>query len=361
MSEIFRFLGEVWRADTITIDNDVFRLHYKVTVFILCAFFLFVTSNQYVGDPIDCIIDEIPSNVMDTYCWIYGTYTFPNKLNGIVGRDIVQPGVASDVKGEDKVKFHKYYQWIYFAFLIQAVLFYTPRYLWKTWEGNRVKALTRDLNNHAADAEYIERRKEMIINSIHESFGRNNFYVYRLIVCEVLNLNNVLSQMLLMDLFLGGEFSTYGFDVLNMTEMEPEMRRDPMSLIFPKVTKCTFHKYGPSGSIQKFDGLCILPLNIINEKIYLFLWFWFVFLSILSCLALVYRAILLCIPKTRLYVLRARTNRSSYIDIGNLLKKCQIGDWFILYQISKNIDEMMFKEILSGLNSKINKREMVEI
>lgn len=256
MSEIFRFLGEVWRADTVTIDNDVFRLHYKVTVFILCAFFLFVTSNQYVGDPIDCIIDEIPSNVMDTYCWIYGTYTFPNKLNGVVGRDIVQPGVGSDVKGEDEVKFHKYYQWIYYAFLIQAVLFYTPRYLWKTWEGNRVKALTRDLNNHAADAEYIERRKEMIINSLHESFGRNNFYVYRLIVCEVLNLNNVLSQMLLIDLFLGGEFSTYGFDVLNMTEMQPEMRRDPMSLIFPKVTKCTFHKYGPSGSIQKFDGLC---------------------------------------------------------------------------------------------------------
>ena len=30
------------------------------------------------------------------------------------------------------------------------------------------------------------------------------------------------------------------------------------------------------------DGLCILPLNIINEKIYVFLWFWFVFVALVS-------------------------------------------------------------------------------
>ena len=47
-----------------------------------------------------------------------------------------------------------------------------------------------------------------------------------------------------------------------------------------QVTKCTFHKFGPSGTVQKFDGLCVLPLNIINEKIYVFLWFWFVILAI---------------------------------------------------------------------------------
>ena len=48
------------------------------------------------------------------------------------------------------------------------------------------------------------------------------------------------------------------------------------------MTKCTFHKFGPSGTVQKFDGLCVLPLNIINEKIYVFLWFWFVILAIVT-------------------------------------------------------------------------------
>ena len=55
-------------------------------------------------------------------------------------------------------------------------------------------------------------------------------------------------------------------------------------MLFIQVTKCTFHKYGPSGTIQTIDGLCILPLNIINEKIYVFLWFWFIFVAVVSAI-----------------------------------------------------------------------------
>jgi ABC-type phosphate/phosphonate transport system ATPase subunit len=32
------------------------------------------------------------------------------------------------------------------------------------------------------------------------------------------------------------------------------------------MTKCTFHKFGASGDIETHDALCILPLNIFNEK-----------------------------------------------------------------------------------------------
>ena len=57
----------------------------------------------------------------------------------------------------------------------------------------------------------------------------------------------------------------------------------------PQVTKCTFHKYGSSGTVETHDGLCILPLNIFNEKIYIFLWFWFVSLAVVSGVGLLYR------------------------------------------------------------------------
>ena len=34
-----------------------------------------------------------------------------------------------------------------------------------------------------------------------------------------------------------------------------QFRSDPMSLVFPKVTKCTFYKSGPTGTIQvKIQG-----------------------------------------------------------------------------------------------------------
>ena len=48
------------------------------------------------------------------------------------------------------------------------------------------------------------------------------------------------------------------------------------------MTKCTFHKFGASGTVETKDGLCILPLNIINEKIYVFLWLWFIFLAVVT-------------------------------------------------------------------------------
>lgn len=76
----------------------------------------------------------------------------------------------------------------------------------------------------------------------------------------------------MIDKFLGGAFFTYGTEVISFAQQDQENRTDPMVTVFPRVTKCTFHKFGPSGSIQRHDALCVLALNILNEKIYIFLW-----------------------------------------------------------------------------------------
>lgn len=48
------------KLDKVWIDNNVFRLHYKATVLIFVTASLLVTSRQYIGDPIDCIVDGVP-------------------------------------------------------------------------------------------------------------------------------------------------------------------------------------------------------------------------------------------------------------------------------------------------------------
>ncbi|BES93293.1 unnamed protein product [Nesidiocoris tenuis] len=359
MFDVFGSLKGLLRIDSVCIDNNVFRLHYKATVVILVAFSLLVTSRQYIGDPIDCIVDEIPMSIMDTYCWIYSTYTIPNRLTGTVGKDVVQPGVASHVSGEDEVKYHKYYQWVCFALFFQAMLFYIPRYLWKTWEGGRIKMLVLDLNCPVVSEDCKQDRKRLLVDYFATNLHTQNFYAIRFFFCEALNFINVLAQIYFMDYFLDGEFSTYGSDVLKFTEMEPEEREDPMARVFPKVTKCTFHKYGPSGSIQSFDGLCVLPLNIVNEKIYVFLWFWFIFLTLISGLSLVYRICIVAFPRLRLFLLRARSRLSPLTQIETIANKCQIGDWFIFYQLGKNIDPLIFKELVSDLAKKLEGKETV--
>lgn len=358
MFDVFGSIKGLIKLDSVCIDNNVFRLHYKATVIILIAFSLLVTSRQYIGDPIDCIVDEIPPNVMDTYCWIYSTFTIPNR-RGVVGMDVVQPGVRNHVEGVDDIKYHKYYQWVCFTLFFQAILFYVPRYLWKTWEGGRIKMLVLDLNCPVVTEDAKCGKRKLLVDYFTLNLHSQNFYAFRFFFCEILNFVNVVGQIYFMDFFLDGEFSTYGADVVKFTELEPEDREDPMSRVFPKVTKCTFHKYGASGTVQKFDGLCVLPLNIVNEKIYVFLWFWFIILSILSGLSLAYRAAVVAGPKLRLMLLRTRSRLSAKADIETIANHCQIGDWFVLYQLGKNIDPLIYKQLVADLALKLQGKQTV--
>ncbi|KAF4517912.1 hypothetical protein B566_EDAN001866 [Ephemera danica] len=364
MFDVFGSVKGLLKLDSVCIDNNVFRLHYKATVIILIAFSLLVTSRQYIGDPIDCIVDEIPLAVMDTYCWIHSTFTIPNRFKGtlasiFVGRDHAHPGVGPEMPNNDTRTYHKYYQWVCFVLFFQAILFYIPRYLWKTWEGGRVKMLVLDLNCPVVNEECKADRKKLLVEYFASNLHTQNFYAFRFFLCECLNFINVILQIYFMDMFLGGEFSSYGHRVLAMTELEPEFRDDPMSTVFPKVTKCEFHKYGPSGTIQKFDGLCVLPLNIVNEKIYVFLWFWFVILSVISGLALIYRAATVTAAQVRLTLLRTQSRLSSQDHVETVARKCKIGDWFVLYQLGKNIDPLIYKEFISDLAKKLDGKEIV--
>ena len=78
---------------------------------------------------------------MDSYCWLHGTFSIPERWVGKQGVDVPHPGVAPiDMDGEDPV-YHKYYQWVCYVLFLQAGLFYIPRFLWKTIEGGRMQML----------------------------------------------------------------------------------------------------------------------------------------------------------------------------------------------------------------------------
>jgi len=90
--------------------------------------------------------------------------------------------------------------------------------------------------------------------------------------------------------------------------------------------------------------------NIINEKIYLFLWFWFMFLFTVSIFFVFYRICTLFFEKLRFQLL-FKTVRHKYDEdirkcLEYVLSKCQIGDWFVLYQLSKNCNPYFFREFI---------------
>lgn len=98
-----------------------------------------------------------------------------------------------------------------------------------------------------------------------------------------------------------------------------------MIAVFPRMTKCTFRKYGASGTIEYHDATCVLALNILNEKIFIFLWFWLIVLAVCTGLALVYSSLIIVLPSAREAILKKRFRFGSPAGVSSLIRKTQVS------------------------------------
>nr|CAH0102515.1 unnamed protein product [Daphnia galeata] len=358
MYNILAGLKEYFRRQEIVTDNVIFRLHYIFTTVLLIAFSLLVTATQYVGNPIQCINDnDIPIHVINTYCWISTTFTIPTSFMRAVGSEVPHPGLGAGLYESKDQKHYAYYQWVCFILFFQAILCYVPRWLWSAWEGGLMQTIVLGLNSGLKTVEERTVKKRILIDYLLVHFKQHNMYAIRYWFCEVLCLVNIIGQLYLMNRFTGGEFFSYGLKVLSFANADQEERFDPMVYVFPRVTKCTFHKFGSSGTISRHDSMCVLSQNIINEKTYIFLWFWFIIMATLLALLIVYRAILLAVPRIRPLILHARNRFVPSEVINAISDKLEVGDWWILYMLGRNLEPLVYREVVSELSKKIETNE----
>jgi len=349
--------GLLNKWDSVCIDNHVFRLHYRVSVIIFLIAIALVTSGQFIGNPIHCMSDSMSNGIMNSYCWLHSTYSVSSRYGGELGKDHPMPGVGPD--DDSGHVYHRFYQWVGFVLILQAGMFYIPRLLWKTAEGGTLKLLTNGLVELGSFMDKGSRRDgvELISKYFNVRHKRGPYFI-QFVTCEILNFANVIGQIFFTDMFLGYQFQQYGRDIFSISEGDIMTRNDPMNRVFPKVAKCIFQKYGPSGSLTKHDALCVLSLNIINEKIYIFLYFWFVFLAAVSGIWMIYRVLTIVSHDMRVNVIHARSDRQ--VDKG-LISDCltksehyleRLGDFLLLYQITKNVNPIIVKDIFDEIAPK---------
>lgn len=297
---------------------------------------------------------------------------------GTIGKHILIHGIGIRNVPKSERNYQKYYQWVVPMLVFQAVMLYSPTYLWRIWEGGIMQALCGKFSSPVNTDNWNEGSKKLIVKYLTENTDHHKAYAIRFIICELLNyMIGVNTKFLLIFFKFYSEIST--IQILNIAfinfvftgfwlRFTPAMMtlvttdwkswEAYSSRIFPKLVKCDLDVYGPSGSYESKDALCVLPLNIINDKIFAFLWIWFIILFAISTVNLLYRLVILFSRKYRIIVLKSLARPISFKQAKRASHNGNYGDWFVLWLMSMNLNPEIFKDIMFDLNELLATKTM---
>lgn len=270
--------------------------------------------------------------------------------------------------------------------LIQALLFYLPCIIWRILNGqsginvDRIVSLASDAQyespeNRVRTIKYVVRHLDRCLDNQRESRSTccvsvrhflsaklsilcgkryGNYLVGIYFSVKFLYILNVIGQLFLLNEFLGIEYNLFGFQVLE--DLANGKENWSASHRFPRVTLCDF-QIRVLGNLQRYTVQCVLPINLFNEKIYIFLWFWFVFCSILTCYSLANWIWHTVFPTARMQYIRKFLRIMDRIGSGPdkklanrfTMEYLRHDGVFTLRLVGKNSSDIVVAEIVSGL------------
>ncbi|KAL7061376.1 hypothetical protein AAHC03_010057 [Spirometra sp. Aus1] len=328
-SEFLDYVSKLHVATYVGVEDFADKFNFLITVMVLLLCTTVVTVKQYMLKPISCYIaTEVGGrNLLDyveNYCWVQGT--IPISYSGNVPENEDQWAKLEDQK-------LLYYQWVPFVLGLQCILFYVPRIIWQMICYNRTGTDLQHLINLASQAAHAtsDKREETIKHLAksleqllfqrcalkedrarrrsrrsrsgggaagpqdnplpapeHLSYFqrvfryRSTFITPAYLFIKLLYLGNALGQLFLMQRFLGlgREGEPFGLQLLRNIA---EGRDWQMTLIFPRVAFCYAKVKNLGARDNAVTAQCALPVNMLNEKIYIFLWWW---VLLAACLTL---------------------------------------------------------------------------
>uniref|UniRef100_A0AAG5D7M5 Innexin n=1 Tax=Anopheles atroparvus TaxID=41427 RepID=A0AAG5D7M5_ANOAO len=360
MIEFVRPLQTLLKIKPVTSTDLVWQLHCRVTVYLLLFATLLLSAQQYFGKPIECVTGggQVTASTMNDFCWIMGTYISKDPNFVLDSTDLVKISSKIGHIPEEERSYQKYYQWVVFILAIQAALFTLPNLLWKIWEAGRLQALCEGLTTPLLPDQWKQNSQKKLVAYLSNHCPQlYRSYVVRYCFCMLLNFCNVLLNISLVNTIFSGFWMNYQPAVRALLAFDFPAWNRYNSQVFPKLAKCDFHFIGPSGSKQNRDALCLLSLNVVNEKIFAFLWVWFIVLAVASALNLLFWMALLCSKSLRVWLLTSQLQLIRPAVVARALQSQGLGKWFLLYQLSRNLNPLVSRELVLSI-SRVNSNNL---
>ena len=112
-----------------------------------------------------------------------------------------------------------FFQWVTFVMLVQAGSFILPYKIWTGLEGGLIAEFGLDaksgilLKENYGEGLVMESLVDKYVKFFKSVLHRNNYYFFKYVTCEVLNLVVLFFNFYLTDVFLNGNFWYYGWEV----------------------------------------------------------------------------------------------------------------------------------------------------
>ena len=314
-------------------DSLCSMFQYRLTCPLLSCISVALASFQLFGSPIRCHVSgsSIDSKFVEEFCWARSTYSL--NVGGGSGSGSY-PGLGMDHHTEPT--FHSYYQFVPLFLMLLAGLCLLPRLVWRYYEGGLVSLLvpedSQGVSVNTLDWEevhqYCRRAAANFTRNINTGFHTQYGVTYLLV--ELFCLVNIVVQVTLLQVFLGW-FVEYLPSLFHYMITDHQDMTSPEEILFPLLTKCTMRKFGPSGSEQQQDALCLLTVNLLNQKVFLVLWMWLAFTMAVSSLLFLHRLLCLMFRPLRLRRLGQVSDwRLDQSILNSLEKNLMFGDWIVL-------------------------------
>ncbi|KAM3720276.1 Innexin-3 [Dirofilaria immitis] len=329
-------------------DDFIDRLNYVYTVGLFMFMATLTGTKQHFGTAIQCMVPAYfpgtwASYVQD-YCFVSNTYL----VN--VSR-IITKGETGNVLKEEIV----YYQWVPYVLSIQALLCYLPKFLWNvviitndldmrsiveeamklpsiTTFSVRQKHLKRVADFAVRYIKYKQKRRTAKCCSAYHFYVLMKWFYFGSCLCQILLINN----------FVGDGSLLWGYHFMVEIFKGDDWKT---SNIFPRVTFCDV-KIAQIGQMNTHTMQCVLMINVLNEKLYVALWFWLMLLAMVNAMSAINSTLLLLCPYlhyTR--VLSLLQANDSYIDME--AKHC-------LLNFTENVLHLDGILLLSFIKSRVN-------
>ncbi|CAH8873019.1 unnamed protein product [Trichobilharzia szidati] len=343
------------------------QLNYQFTGGLMVIFIAIISLRQYVGKPIQCWVPQEFTKSWEEYaenlCWVSNTYfLLPNEE------------IPTDQVDYEKVKFIGYYQWVAIVLAGQAMMAWVPHLLWRVGS-RRLPLLLKSAKEAAipdrelrlkavsclvatleeqAESQSRFRRIKSIVNRCLCGVTPNARLTMLFLFVRALFVANSVGQIYLMKRFTGFNSTVFGLRLLQDLSSGIEWERTGH---FPRVTYCTIkvRKMGQTKPAS-YTLQCVLPINNFTEKIYVFLWFWFAILGLLTTLNTLQWAMNTILPVRRVRYIK------QYLKALRLISSTEERDCarfvnnnlgadgvFILHVVSKIASDLIALDVTATL------------